>query len=262
LVDYALENLTTVWEEILNWTEHGVPVTTIVGRMGLAALLGLLVGIERERREQAAGMRTHAVVSVASALIMLVSTYGFPAGEGYGLDPSRIAAQVVSGIGFLGAGVIIFRRNVIHGLTTAASVWAVSGVGLAAGGGLSVTATAATGFLLLIQGGLRPVKRKLFQEHSHGHRLVLAVSDSHGVLKAVRKVATGNPGFDLVSLQFDDAVNGNGGRIRLSLEVEDPDDVLKVIQQLQDIPGVSGLSWRHAARPDSLDSEDETVSND
>jgi putative Mg2+ transporter-C (MgtC) family protein len=256
-----MENLTTVWEEISSWTEHGLPVTTIVGRLGLATLLGLLVGIERERREQAAGMRTHAVVALASALMMLVSAYGFPETGGFRYDPMRLAAQVVSGIGFLGAGVIIFRKNVVHGLTTAASVWAVAGVGLAVGGGLPITASVGTAFILLVQGGLRPVKQRLFQDQSRYHQLVLAVSDSHGVLKAVRKVAAGNPGFDLVSLQFDDAVNGSDGRIRLSLEVEDPDDVLKVIQQLQDIPGVSGLSWRHAARPDGMDSGDETGSS-
>lgn len=259
-----MEIAKTVWEEISSWTEHGLPVTTIVGRLGLAALLGLLVGIERERREQAAGMRTHAVVSLASALIMLVSAYGFTDSDsaGFRYDPMRLSAQVVSGIGFLGAGVIIFRKNVVHGLTTAASVWAVAGVGLAVGAGLSITASVGAGFILLIQGGLRPVKQRFFQDQSRYHHLVLAVSDSHGVLKAVRKVASGNPGFDLVSLQFDDAVDGNGGKIELSLEVEDPDDVLRVIQQLQDIPGVVGLSWRHAARNDLLKNGDETASSD
>ena len=101
-----------MWEEISSWTEHGLPVTTILGRLALATLLGLLVGIERERREHAAGMRTHAVVSVASALIMLVSAYGFPEEGFYRFDPMRLAAQVVSGIGFLGAGVIIL--SLIH----------------------------------------------------------------------------------------------------------------------------------------------------
>jgi putative Mg2+ transporter-C (MgtC) family protein len=249
-----MESLTSMWEEISSWTEHGLPVTTIVGRLALAALLGLLIGIERERREHAAGMRTHAVVSVASALIMLVSAYGFPEEGAYRFDPMRLSAQVVSGIGFLGAGVIIFRRNVVHGLTTAASVWAVAGVGLAVGGGLPITASVGTAFLLLIQAGLRPVKKRLFQEHNHDHRLVLSVSESKGVLKAIRKIATGNPGFDLVTLQFVDGSEGQGGRVRLSLAVDEPDDILRVIQQIQDIPGVSGLSWRSShAHHDSDD---------
>lgn len=253
-------SIEAVWDEIATWTEHGLPVTTIVSRLGLAALLGLLIGIERERREHAAGMRTHAVVSVASALIMLVSAYGFPEEGVYRFDPMRLSAQVVSGIGFLGAGVIIFRKNVVHGLTTAASVWAVAGVGLAVGGGLPITATVGTAFLLLIQGGLRPVKQRLFQDQSKHHRFLLSVTDSRGVLKSIRKVATGNPGFELISLQFDDSTDGNGGQIRLSLEVEEPDDILRVIQQLQDIPGVSGLSWRHTSRDSIRDDLDDASS--
>src|SRR5699024_2156148 len=100
-------------------------------------VLGGLIGLERERLDRAAGFRTHALVAVASALIMVVSTYGFPATSregGGGLDPSRMAAQVVSGVGFLGAGVIILRGNTVRGLTTAATIWAVAGLGLAAGG--------------------------------------------------------------------------------------------------------------------------------
>lgn len=234
-----------VWEEISSWTEHGLPVTTILGRLALATLLGLLVGLERERREHAAGMRTHAVVSVASALIMLVSAYGFPEEGNYRFDPMRLSAQVVSGIGFLGAGVIIFRRNVVHGLTTAASVWAVAGVGLAVGGGLPITASIGTGFLLLIQGGLRPVKQRLFQEQVRRHRVLLSVSESKGVLKSIRKIATGNPGFELISLSFDDSTEGSAGIVRLRLEVDDPDDILMIVQQLQDITGVTSLSWQH-----------------
>ena len=136
-----------------------LPLNDIVLRLGLATLLGALVGLERERLERAAGLRTHAIVALASALMMLVSTYGFNGvlgpGQFVAFDPSRIAAQVVSGIGFLGAGVIIFRKSVVRGLTTAASVWAVAGLGLAPGGGLFTAAGVATGFLLVLQMVLR-----------------------------------------------------------------------------------------------------------
>ena len=252
-----------MWEDISNWSEHGLALSTIVGRLGLATLLGLLVGIERERREHAAGMRTHAVVSLASAMIMLVSAYGFPEEGVYRFDPMRLSAQVVSGIGFLGAGVIIFRRNVVHGLTTAASVWAVAGVGLAVGGGLPITATVGTAFLLLVQGGLRPVKQRLFQEQGHQHRVVLSVDETKGVLKGVRKIATGNPGFELVSLNFDDSTEDSAGLVRLRLEVEDPDDILMIVQQLQDISGVTKLSWQHGQKSanrknDEFDDEEES----
>ena len=106
----------------------------IVVRIAAALLCGLIIGVERERLERAAGMRTHALVAVSTALIMIISAYGFadvvtPDRTSYlRLDPSRVAAQIVSGIGFLGAGVIIFRKNTVLGLTTAASIWTVAGV--------------------------------------------------------------------------------------------------------------------------------------
>src|SRR5262245_49601256 len=122
-------------------------------RLGTSALLGSLIGLERQRHDHAAGLRTHMLVSVGSALVMIVSAYGFDAVLQPGkiaLDPSRVAAQVVSGIGFLGAGTIVVRKLSIHGLTTAASVWAVAAVGLASGGALYMAATAATTIMLVI----------------------------------------------------------------------------------------------------------------
>ncbi len=105
----------------------------IVSRLAVAALAGSLIGFERERMLWAAGIRTHMLVSVGSCLIMIVSAYGFEQAlkmEHVVLDPSRIAAQVVSGIGFLGAGSILLRGQVVKGLTTAASVWTVAAIGL------------------------------------------------------------------------------------------------------------------------------------
>src|SRR5262245_47878352 len=108
-------------------------------RLAVATLLSALVGAERERADRAAGLRTHALVGVGSCLFMLVSAFGF--GDVIGadhveLDPSRIAAQVASGVGFLGAGTIILRRDTVRGLTTAAGIWASAAIGLAVGGGL------------------------------------------------------------------------------------------------------------------------------
>jgi putative Mg2+ transporter-C (MgtC) family protein len=111
----------------------------ILIRLVVAALLGSLVGFERERLLWAAGIRTHMLVAVGACLVMIVSAYGFQHAIQMPhviLDPSRMAAQVVSGIGFLGAGSILLRNHVVRGLTTAASIWAVAAVGLAAGGGL------------------------------------------------------------------------------------------------------------------------------
>ena len=134
----------------------------IVSRLLLAALLGSIVGIERERLSWAAGLRTHMLVAVGAALVMVVSAFGFADiqnAKNVSLDPSRVAAQVVSGIGFLGAGSIVLRGEIIRGLTTAASLWVVAAVGLAVGGGMYVAAIAATAIVLAILAGLKPIER-------------------------------------------------------------------------------------------------------
>ena len=139
-------------------------------RLGAAALLGSLIGLERQRLDKSAGLRTHMLVSVGSALIMIVSAYGFDRVVHPGrvvLDPSRVAAQVVSGIGFLGAGTIVVRKQSVHGLTTAASIWAVSAIGLAAGGALYLAATAGTAIMLVILALIKPMEDRLL---GHGHR--------------------------------------------------------------------------------------------
>lgn len=115
----------------------------------VAVVLGFAIGYERKLRFKEAGIRTHTIVCAGSALIMVVSKYGF--GDSIEADASRVAAQIVSGIGFLGAGIIIYRKHEIHGLTTAAGVWATSGVGMAAGAGLYVVATGATIILIAVQ---------------------------------------------------------------------------------------------------------------
>lgn len=116
-------------------------------RLCVAGLCGTVIGLDREYRVKDAGFRTHFLVALSSALMMIVSQYGFAGvlGEpGVGLDPSRIAAQVVSGIGFIGAGTIIIHRQLVRGLTTAASLWATAGIGLTAGSGMFLLAGVAT----------------------------------------------------------------------------------------------------------------------
>jgi len=137
----------------------------IILRLFLSALLGSVIGFERERLDWAAGLCTHMLVCVGATLFMLVSAFGFAdvlSNRNVILDPSRIAAQVVSGIGFLGAGTIIFRREVIRGLTTAASLWAVAAIGLSVGGGLYSAAISTTVLVLVILFGLKPIERRLF----------------------------------------------------------------------------------------------------
>ena len=125
-----------------------------LGRLFLAGLCGAFIGYERANRRKEAGIRTHLVVSMGSALFMIVSKYGFAdmlSLQGVALDPSRIAAQIVTGVGFLGAGMIFVRGQNISGLTTAAGIWATAGIGMAVGSGLHLLGVLGTALIFVIQ---------------------------------------------------------------------------------------------------------------
>lgn len=113
----------------------------------LASLLGFVIGLERKFRNKEAGIRTHTIVAFGSALMMVISSNAFDDNA----DTARVAAQIVAGIGFLGAGIIVYKKNVVQGLTTAAGVWTTAGVGMACGGGLWIVAIIATVILIFIQ---------------------------------------------------------------------------------------------------------------
>lgn len=139
-------------------------------RLIVAGVFGMVIGIERELREQAAGLRTHMLVSIGACLFTLVSAYGFQAVPGTtDLDPSRVAAQVVTGIGFLGAGAILREGISVRGLTTAASLWVVAAVGMAVGLGLYWMSGVAVAITVLSLWALRPFRRRLrkFGDSSH-----------------------------------------------------------------------------------------------
>lgn len=145
---------------------HGVtlPWADVAARLGLATVAAGVIGLERERAEMSAGLRTHALVGLGAALLMIASAYGFSDILGTPdvvLDPSRIAAQVVSGVGFLGAGTILVQQQTVRGLTTAASIWAVAAIGLAIGGGLYFPALVATALALAVLEVMRPLERRL-----------------------------------------------------------------------------------------------------
>ena len=164
-----------------------ISLEQIILRLVVAVVLGGLVGLERERLEWAAGMRTHALVSVGSALFMVVSIFGFSdilAENHVILDPSRVAAQVASGMGFIGAGTIILRREIVKALTTAVSIWAVAAVGLAVGGGMFVASVAAAVLSLVILVLAKPVKKRIFPNRKA--RFVTLVIDQNTSLAELR----------------------------------------------------------------------------
>lgn len=135
-----------------------------VGELGLAFLLASLIGLERELKRKPAGLRTHTIVGVGAALFTLVSKYGFTdvlVPNQVVVDPSRVAAQIVSGIGFIGAGLIFVQRDSVRGLTTAAAIWLTAAVGAAAGAGLWLLAALGTATHFVIVYGYTPLIHRL-----------------------------------------------------------------------------------------------------
>lgn len=139
---------------VVDWTTD---VWHFIVRMLIAVVCGFVIGLERKSRSKEAGIRTHAIVCLAACLFMILSKYlASPlfsdiAGSGFTGDATRIASQVVTGIGFLGAGIIMYRRDVMHGLTTAAGVWATAAIGMALGAGFVVTGVCATAIIVILQ---------------------------------------------------------------------------------------------------------------
>ena len=210
-----------------------------VWRLVLAALFGTIIGLDREYREKEAGFRTHFLVSLGSALMMIVSQYGFSeilTHDGVSLDPSRIAAQVVSGIGFIGAGTIIFNHQIVRGLTTAASLWATAGIGLTAGAGMSWLALAATILTLVALEGLSLVFRSL---GSRRMVVVFSASDRTGVADTLDRIRT--DGYMVVSYEVvPQVVGGDGITYRVTMVVKakpgsDNNQLLALLRENMDI---------------------------
>lgn len=209
----------------------------------IAFALSSVVGVEREMRGKSAGLRTHAIVGTASALFVLVSKYGFTdvlLSNRVMLDPSRVAAQIVSGIGFLGAGLIITRRGGVRGLTTAATVWETAAIGAAAGAGLPLLAATVTGLHVAILTLLTPLSRML-SELGHGVRqLRVTYFDQRGALRTILSTCAERQ-WTVVDL----AVNAAEGAPALeALPTGRPDDVSPRTVTV-DI-GVSGRDVRRA----------------
>ena len=184
------------------------------GELGAALLLAGAIGLERELRQKDAGLRTHILVGVGAALFMLVSKYGFTDVLEKGLivlDPSRMAAQVVSGVGFLGAGLIFVSRGAVRGLTTAASIWVTAAVGSAAGAGLLVLAALTTGIYFVVTLLLPVVRRRLPLAAPGTSSLRVRYPDGHGILRQVLNEAT-QRGFAIDDLSTEQVTPGRGGQ--------------------------------------------------
>ena len=170
------------------WSETA---STEVALLGLSVLLCGIVGLERQISQKSAGVRTHTLVGMGSAGFTLVSAFGFSnvLGEATNLDPSRIAAQIVSGVGFLGAGVIFMRRDVVRGLTTAATIWVSAAIGMACGAGMVALAVAMTVFQLLALVVLAPLGQML-PSSSRRRTIEIRYLDGRGALREVLRTAS------------------------------------------------------------------------
>ncbi|WP_328357211.1 MgtC/SapB family protein [Mycobacterium sp. NBC_00419] len=157
--------------------------------------LTALIGLEREVHGKAAGLRTQTIVGTAAALILIISKYGFSDVLVPGLvevDPSRVAAQIVSGIGFLGAGLIITRQGAVHGLTTAAAIWECAAIGMAAGAGLVKLAIVVTILHFVIVLGFTPLTNRLTARLAGSVRLHITYEQNHGVIGRILRACDKN----------------------------------------------------------------------
>jgi putative Mg2+ transporter-C (MgtC) family protein len=180
--------------------------------------LTLLIGLERTIQDKSAGLRTQTIVGTSSALIMLVSKYGFGdilAAGTTALDPSRVAAQIVSGVGFLGAGIIITRRGAVHGLTTAAAVWESAAVGMAVGAGLLLLAIAVVVLHFVSALAFSAVERQLAARLRGTTRLHIVYENGRGVLREVLRIS-GQRNWQLTELDAD-AHDIDDGEVRVSM---------------------------------------------
>ncbi|NHD15734.1 MULTISPECIES: MgtC/SapB family protein [Actinopolyspora] len=210
--------------------------------LGAALLLSSLIGLEREVRAKSAGLRTHALVGVGTALLVLVSKYGFLdtlEWSNVQLGPSRVAAQIVSGIGFIGGGLIFVRRDAVRGLTTAATVWVVAAVGMACGSGLLVLAAATTLAHFIVAVGYQYLVALLRRMLREPQGVRIGYLDGHGVLRNVLTLCTSR-GWAVLDLQVEreDSDDNNQRTAVVALRLRGRRDVTALLDELSALPGV------------------------
>ena len=207
-------------------------------RLLVAGALGAAIGVDREYRAKEAGFRTHFLVALGSALFMIVSKYGFEdllGKEGIGLDPSRIASQVVTGIGFLGAGTIIIQKLFVRGLTTAAGVWVTAAIGLAVGAGQYWLGVSATALTLIGLEGLGYIFREFSQRTIN---LTFTVPDARALQLVMDEIERKHHTIAFFSTDINEQNGGKSFRVTLAVRTRKLDDEVQLIQFLQNLPGV------------------------
>jgi putative Mg2+ transporter-C (MgtC) family protein len=202
-------------------------------RLLVALILGAVVGLERERQERAAGLRTVTMVSLGSCLFTIVGAYGFP-----NTDPSRVAAQIVTGIGFLGAGTIFLRKDLVRGLTTAATIWAVAAIGMAAGTSQYFIACFTTLLILSVLMVLKPIEKRFFKRPNEA-QVSLLLPRGEGEIERVRAALRTIGAFPM-SVRIHEL---NEAEDRLEIDVGLPAErtTSELLRQLRSIEGAKQI---------------------
>jgi putative Mg2+ transporter-C (MgtC) family protein len=217
-----------------------------IGELGLALLLSTLIGWERGAQQKSAGLRTHTLVGVASAMMMVISQWGFQDVLGLGnvsFDPSRVASQIVSGIGFVGGGLIFVRRDAVRGLTTAATVWLTAAVGMACGGGLAVLACVVTALHFLVARGYPYVASRLSAGPAEEvSELRLRYRTGAALLPRLMEMSTGR-GFRILQVRVDRLpTDGEGPQAEDEPEREEGRGIARVLMRLEGAGDVRQLA--------------------
>lgn len=215
---------------------------TILLRLALASVLGGIIGLERESINRPAGFRTHVLVSVGAALVMLVSIYGFSQqlAEGRLSDPARLAAQVISGIGFLGAGTILKDGNTIRGLTTAASLWVVAGIGLAVGSGFYLGAVGGTVLVYMALTLFSKLDERFFHRSQYQAVDIIAL-DRPGQLGAIGSLL-GQRNISIRNVRLERGNDERNVHIRMFVKLPIDVDRSDLADALASIEGVSSVA--------------------
>ncbi|MEU6329080.1 MgtC/SapB family protein [Streptomyces sp. NPDC047049] len=213
--------------------------------LAIALLLSSLIGLEREARQKSAGLRTHTLVGVGSALFMEVSVHGFGAllgTDGVALDPSRVAAQVVSGIGFIGGGLIFVRKDAVRGLTTAATIWLTCAIGMACGGGLPLLATGATAVHFLVVRGFSKLSDRIPSRPSYARiELRIKYRSEDGLLGSIWEICTGS-GFRVTDVQVETRTDEAGTPAAALLRLEGAASARPLVETLSELAGVRAVT--------------------
>jgi putative Mg2+ transporter-C (MgtC) family protein len=225
------------FSDLFSVEPHGQAMLQLA-ELTLALALSSLIGLEREFKMKSAGLRTHTLVGVAAALIMLVSKYGF--GDIISryeivLDPSRVAAQIVSGIGFIGGGLIFVQRDVVRGLTTAAIIWLTAAVGMACGAGLPLLALFVTAVHFLVVYAYTPLARRVLSEQAD---LQVQYSPGRGAVEKIMQMCAGR-GFSIQELAVQQSAAGSEAEASaIHLQLRGRRGVEALLVAIGDIKGV------------------------